>query len=73
MLECLMVFLILWVYLMPDRLGYDEGGEGGGSRRSKPAGTPPPTPAKAGVVDSTAISATSKIPSVTNLCINWAI
>jgi hypothetical protein len=39
MLDCLVLFLILWVALMPDRLGYDEGDEGGGSKRSKPAGT----------------------------------
>jgi hypothetical protein len=30
MLDCLVLFLILWVALMPDRLGYDEVGEGGG-------------------------------------------
>ena len=65
-LECLVTFLILWVALIPDRLGY---GEGGGSRRSKPAGTPPPTPAKTGVVDSTAISAIRNVPCVTNLVI----
>jgi hypothetical protein len=39
MLDSLVFFLILWVALMPDRLGYDDVGEGGGSRRSKPAGT----------------------------------
>ena len=33
MLDGLVFFLIFWVALMPDRLGYDEGGEGGGSRR----------------------------------------
>jgi hypothetical protein len=50
MLDSLVFFLILWVALMPDRFGYDEGG----SRRSKPEGTPPPPPpppiAKAGLI-----------------------
>jgi hypothetical protein len=72
-LECLVTFLILWVALMPDRLGYGEGGEGGASRRSKPAGTPPATPAKAGGVDSTAISAIRNVPCVTHLIISLVI
>jgi len=64
---------------MPDRLGYDEGGEGGGSRRSKPAGTPPapapppPPNAKAGVNDSAAISAVRNVPCVTHLSTNLVI
>ena len=78
MLDSLVFFLILWVALMPDRLGYDEGGEGGGSKRSKPAGTPlPPTPpppnAKAGVNESAAISAVRNVPCVTHLSTNLVI
>jgi len=78
MLDSLVFFLILWVALMPDRLGYDDVGEGGGSRRSKPAGTPPPpTPPppneKAGVNDSTAISAVRNVPCVTHLSTNLVI
>jgi hypothetical protein len=37
MLDSLVFFLILWVALMPDRLGYDEGA----SRRSKEEGYVP--------------------------------
>ena len=79
MLDSLVFFLILWVALMPDCLGYDEGG---GSRRSKPAGTPPPPPpahappppnAKAGVNDSAAISAVRNVPCVTHLSTNLVI
>jgi hypothetical protein len=51
-------FLILWVALLPDRLGYDEGGDDeGGSRRSKPAG----------------ISAIRNVPCVTHLSTNLVI
>ncbi len=79
MLNSLVVFLlILWVALMPDRLGYDE--EEGGSRRIREAGyeAPPPTPppppiAKAGVNDGAAISAVRNAPSVKHLSTNLVI
>jgi len=71
MLECLAIFLTLWVDLMCAGLGGGDDGSGG-SRRIKEAGYPLGPP-KAGVKGSAAPSIVMNVPSVTNLSTDLVI